>query len=56
MWIKGIGGKLIVAIIALVLVTCGTLGIFTWINSTNAVGDQVESNLVSKAEDVSQYI
>ncbi|MFJ7738290.1 methyl-accepting chemotaxis protein [Lysinibacillus sp. NPDC097287] len=56
MWIKGIGGKLIVAIISLVLVTCGTLGIFTWINSTNAVGEQVRSNLESKAEDVSKYI
>ena len=56
MWIKGIGGKLIVAIVALVLVTCGTLGIFTWINSTNAVGEQVKSNLESRAEDVSKYI
>ncbi|KOS66204.1 hypothetical protein AEA09_19225 [Lysinibacillus contaminans] len=56
MWIKGIGGKLIVAIIALVLVTCGALGIFTWINSTNAVGEQVRSNLESRAEDVSKYI
>lgn len=56
MWIKGIGGKLIVAIIALVLVTCGTLGIFTWVNSTNAVGEQVKSNLEARAEDVSKYI
>lgn len=56
MWIKGIGGKLIIAIIALVLVTCGTLGIFTWINSTNAVGEQVRSNLESRAKDVSTYI
>lgn len=56
MWIKGIGGKLIVAIIALILVTCGTLGIFTWINSTNAVGEQVRSNLESRALDVSKYI
>ncbi|MEG0260572.1 MAG: methyl-accepting chemotaxis protein [Lysinibacillus sp.] len=56
MWIKGVGGKLIVAIIALVLVTCGAFGMFTWINSTNAVVEQVESNLVSKAEDVSEYI
>ena len=31
MWLKGIGGKLIVAIIALVFVTCGTLGLSTWI-------------------------
>lgn len=56
MWIKGIGGKLIIAIIALVFVTCGTLGLSTWINSTNAMNEQVESNLVSRAEDVSQYI
>lgn len=56
MWVKGIGGKLIVAIIALVFVTCGTLGIFTWINSTNAVGEQVRVNLEAKAEDVSKYI
>jgi len=56
MWIKGIGGKLVVAIIALVFVTCGTLGLSTWINSTKAMNEQVESNLVSRAEDVSQYI
>ena len=56
MWLKGIGGKLIVAIIALVFVTCGTLGLSTWINSTKAVNEQVESNLVSRAEDVSHYI
>ena len=56
MWIKGIGGKLVVAIIALVSVTCGTLGLSTWINSTKAMNEQVESNLVSRAEDVSQYI
>jgi len=52
MWIKGIGGKLVVAIIALVSVTCGTLGLSTWINSTKAMNEQVESNLVSRAEDV----
>ncbi|MGG2075810.1 methyl-accepting chemotaxis protein [Lysinibacillus irui] len=56
MWIKGIGGKLVVAIIALVFVTCGTLGLSTWINSTKAMNEQVESNLVSRAEDVSKYI
>lgn len=56
MWLKGIGGKLIVAIIALVFVTCGTLGLSTWINSTKAVNEQVESNLVSRAEDISHYI
>lgn len=56
MWIKGIGGKLVVAIIALVFVTCGTLGLSTWINSTKAMNEQVETNLVSRAGDVSQYI
>lgn len=56
MWIKGIGGKLVVAIIALVFVTCSTLGLSTWINSTKAMNEQVESNLVSRAEDVSKYI
>lgn len=56
MWIKGIGGKLVVAIIALVFVTCGTLGASTMISSTKAVDEQVESNLVSRAADVSKYI
>lgn len=56
MWIKGIGGKLVVAIIVLVFVTCGTLGASTMISSTKAVGEQVESNLVSRAADVSKYI
>lgn len=56
MWIKGIGGKLVIAIIALVFVTCGTLGFSTWLNSTKAVEDQVESNLIARAADVSKYI
>lgn len=56
MWIKGIGGKLVIAIIALVLVTCGTLGFSTWLNSTKAVEEQVESNLIARAADVSKYI
>lgn len=56
MWIKGIGGKLVVAIIALVFVTCGTLGFSTWWNSTKAVEEQVQENLISRAEDVSKYI
>ncbi|TKI66408.1 methyl-accepting chemotaxis protein [Lysinibacillus varians] len=56
MWIKGIGGKLVIAIIALVFVTCGTLGFSTWMNSTKAVEEQVESNLIARAADVSKYI
>lgn len=56
MWIKGIGGKLVIAIIALVFVTCGTLGFSTWLNSTKAVEEQVESNLIARAADVSKYI
>ncbi|WP_256093112.1 methyl-accepting chemotaxis protein [Lysinibacillus sp. FSL M8-0337] len=56
MWIKGIGGKLVIVIIALVFVTCGTLGFSTWLNSTKAVEEQVESNLIARAADVSKYI
>lgn len=54
--LKGIGGKLTISIIVLLLLTCGALGMFALINSSNAVKKQVETNLAWKAQDVSKYI
>lgn len=56
MRIIGIGGKLTASIIILLLLTTSTLGIFSLINSSNAVMDQVESNIKGKARDIAQYI
>ncbi|TSI08311.1 methyl-accepting chemotaxis protein [Lysinibacillus sp. BW-2-10] len=56
MKLKGIGAKLTTSIVALLLLTCGTLGIFSYINSSNAVIDQVKTNLQWKAGDISHYI
>ncbi|SOC23231.1 methyl-accepting chemotaxis sensory transducer with Cache sensor [Ureibacillus xyleni] len=56
MGLKGIGGKLTASIVALLLLTCGTLGVFSYLNSSNAVINQVKTNLQWKAGDVSHYI
>lgn len=56
MKIKSIGVKLTTSIIALLFITCISLGIFSYFNSSKALKEQVETNLVWKAEDVSHYI
>ncbi|WP_332647502.1 methyl-accepting chemotaxis protein [Lysinibacillus sp. 54212] len=56
MKIKSIGVKLTASIIALLFITCISLGIFSYFNSSKALKEQVETNLVWKAEDVSHYI
>lgn len=56
MGIKGIGSKLMISIVALLLLTCSVLGMSALTNSSTAVKDQVETNLTWKAQDVSKYI
>ncbi|MGM9945609.1 MAG: methyl-accepting chemotaxis protein [Lysinibacillus sp.] len=56
MRIKSIGAKLIASIITLLAVTCIALGISSYANSSSALEQQVETNLVWKAQDVSDYM
>ena len=56
MSIKGIGGKLTLAISILLCLVCAALGTANYFSSASALQDQVETNLEWKAEDVSQYI
>lgn len=56
MRIKSIGAKLIASIVTLLTVTCIALGILSFSNSSSALQEQVETNLVWKAEDVSNYM
>ena len=49
MRIKSIGAKLIASIITLLAVTCIALGISSYVNSSSALQEQVETNLVWKA-------
>ena len=56
MKIKSIGAKLIASIVTLLVVTCIALGILSFTNSSSALQEQVETNLVWKAEDVSHYM
>ena len=53
---KGIGGKLTASIVGLLLLACGTLGFFSFMNSSNALKNQVESGIENQAHDVSKYI
>ena len=56
MRIKSIGAKLIASIVTLLTVTCIALGILSFSNSSSALQEQVETNLVWKAQDVSHYM
>lgn len=56
MRIKSIGAKLIASIVTLITVTCIALGILSFSNSSSALQEQVEANLVWKAQDVSDYM
>lgn len=56
MRLKGIGGKLTTSIIILLLLTCAVLGVSSYYNSSNALKEQVKTNLEWKAKDVSHYI
>lgn len=56
MKLKSLGTKLTAAVISLLLVVSLSLGTISYINSTNALIEQVELNLENKAEDVSHYI
>ena len=56
MKIISIGAKLIASIVTLLAVTCLALGILSFVNSSSALQEQVETNLVWKAEDVSHYM
>lgn len=56
MGIKSIGGKLTASIIILLFLTCLALGISSYYNSSNALKEQVETNLEWKAADISKYI
>lgn len=56
MKVKSIGVKLTTSIIALLFMTCISLGILGYFNSSKALKEQVETNLVWKAGDVSHYI
>ena len=56
MRIKSIGAKLIASIVTLLVLTCIALGILSFKNSSSALQEQVETNLVWKAQDVSHYM
>ena len=56
MKIKSIGAKLIASITILLATTCLALGTLSYINSSSALQEQVETNLVWKAQDVSKYM
>ena len=56
MRIKSIGAKLIASIVTLLTVTCIALGILSFSNRSSALQEQVATNLVWKAEDVSNYM
>ena len=53
---KGIGGKLTASIVGLLLLACGTLGFFSFMNSSNALKNQVESSIENQSKDVAKYI
>ncbi|MFF5995764.1 methyl-accepting chemotaxis protein [Lysinibacillus sp. KU-BSD001] len=53
---KSIGVKLTASIIMLLATTCIALGISSYLNSSSALQEQVETNLGGKAQDVSHYI
>ena len=52
----GIGAKLTASIITLLTITCAVLGVTSYFNSYTALERQVQDNLQSKAEDLSQYV
>lgn len=52
----GIGAKLTASIITLLTLTCAVLGVTSYFNSYTALERQVQDNLQSKAEDLSQYV
>jgi len=54
--LKSIGAKLVTSIIFLIATTSIALGLSSYVNSSSALQDQVETNLVWKAEDVSNYM
>jgi len=56
MGIRGIGSKLTISIVILLLLTCSALGVFALTSSSAEVKKQVETNLTWKAQDVSKYI
>ena len=56
MRIKSIGAKLVASIVTLLIVTCVALGILSFSTSSSALEEQVETNLVWKAEDISRYM
>lgn len=56
MGIRSIGGKLTLAIISLLILTCGTLGTLSYLNSKTALQEKVQTTLEWKAQDISKYI
>lgn len=53
---KGISGKLMLSVVALLVMACGTLGYFSFMNSSKVLKEQIEANLEAQAHDVAQYI
>ncbi|MEO4053727.1 methyl-accepting chemotaxis protein [Solibacillus sp. CAU 1738] len=56
MKIKGIGVKLTISIVMLLLLTCVMLGTLSYFSSARALTEQAEIDLEWKAEDVGHYI
>lgn len=56
MKLKSLSTKLAIAVIGLLLVVSLSLGTISYINSTNAIIEQVELNIEDKAQDVSKFI
>ncbi|WP_234447786.1 methyl-accepting chemotaxis protein [Viridibacillus soli] len=53
---KRIGTKLTATIVLLLLVTCASLGVFAYINTSESAINQVEKSLAEKSKDTAHYM
>ena len=54
--LKGISGKLLLSVIALIVLACVTLGTLSFMASSKALNEQIESSLITQANDVGRYM